>query len=59
MTTKIICPNCANEFEPNDAIRDEVQKELRAQMMDWQKKKDDEYRKKENDYQRQLQVKEE
>jgi hypothetical protein len=59
MTTTIICPNCANEFEPNDAIRDEVQKELRAQMMDWQKKKDDEYKKKEGDYQRQLQLKEE
>ncbi len=59
MTTKIICPGCAHEFEPNEAIRDEVQKELRAQMMDWQKKKDDEYRKKETDYLRQLQLKEE
>jgi Uncharacterized protein conserved in bacteria len=58
MTTKITCPNCSHEFEPNDAIRDEVQKELRAQMVDWQKKKDDEYKKKENEYQTQLQLKE-
>jgi hypothetical protein len=58
MTTKITCPNCSHEFEPNDAIRDEVQKELRAQMVDWQKKKDDEYKKKESEYQTQLQLKE-
>lgn len=47
MTTTIICPNCAHEFEPNDAIRDEVEKKLRAQMLDWQKKKDEEYKKRE------------
>jgi hypothetical protein len=47
MTTTIICPNCAHEFEPNDAIRDEVEKKLRSQMVDWQKKKEEEYRKKE------------
>ena len=23
-----MCPSCGHEFEPNDAIRDEVQKEL-------------------------------
>lgn len=47
MTTTIICPNCAHEFEPNDAIRDEVEKKLRSQMLDWQKKKDEEYKKRE------------
>lgn len=47
MTTTIICPNCEHEFEPNDAIRDEVEKKLRSQMIDWQKKKEEEYRKKE------------
>jgi hypothetical protein len=59
MNTTITCPQCAHEFQPTDAIRDELQKELRAQMVDWQKKKDDEYKRKETDYQRQLQAKEE
>lgn len=49
MNTKIVCPHCAHEFEPTDAIRDEVQKELRAQMVDWQKKKEDEFKKKETE----------
>ncbi|OSZ82812.1 hypothetical protein CAP35_05985 [Chitinophagaceae bacterium IBVUCB1] len=49
MNTIITCPNCAHEFEPTDAIRDEVQKELRAKMMDWQKTKEEEYKRKEAD----------
>lgn len=59
MTTTIVCPQCAHEFQPTDAIRDEVQKELRAKMVDWQKKKDDEYRRMEGDFQKQLQQKDE
>ncbi len=55
MTTTIICPNCAHEFEPNDAIRDEVEKKLRAQMLDWQKKKDEEYKKREAEHTSQIQ----
>lgn len=43
MSTTIKCPNCGNEFEPNDAIRDEVQKELRQKMMDWQNQKQKEF----------------
>lgn len=49
MNTIITCPNCAHEFEPTDAIRDEVQKELRAKMVDWQKTKEEEFRRKEAD----------
>ncbi len=49
MNTIITCPNCAREFEPTDAIRDEVQKELRAKMMDWQKVKEEEFKRKEAD----------
>lgn len=37
MSTTIKCPNCQHEFEPNDSIREEVQKELRAKMTEWQK----------------------
>jgi hypothetical protein len=37
MSTEIKCPNCGHEFEPTDSIREEVQKELRAKMGEWQK----------------------
>lgn len=46
MATDIKCPNCGHQFEPNEAIRDEVQKELRSQMADWKKKKDEEFQSK-------------
>lgn len=38
MATTIICPNCQHEFEPNDALRDEVKKELRGEMEAWKRK---------------------
>lgn len=44
MTTLIKCPQCAHEFQPTDAVRAEVESQLRAQMKDWQKKKEDEFR---------------
>ncbi len=53
----ITCPNCKNQFEPGDSMRDEIEKELRSKMLDWQKKKDDEFRNKELAYQQQLQTK--
>lgn len=37
MSTEIKCPNCGHEFEPTDSIREEVQKELRNKMTEWQK----------------------
>lgn len=37
MATEIKCPNCGHEFEPTDSIREEVQKELRSKMTEWQK----------------------
>lgn len=43
MPTDIKCPNCGHQFEPNDAIREEVEKELRSKAVDWQKKKNDEF----------------
>jgi hypothetical protein len=54
MSTVIKCPGCGNEFEPNDAVRDEVERKLRSQMVDWQKKKEDEFRKKEAEQAAQL-----
>jgi hypothetical protein len=38
----VSCPKCQHSFEPTDAIRDEIEKELRGKMTDWQKKKEDE-----------------
>ena len=44
MPTEIKCPNCGHPFEPNEAIRDEVEKELRSKAIDWQNKKNEEFR---------------
>ena len=55
----ITCPNCNTQFEPGDTMRDEIEKELRSKMLDWQKKKDEEFKNKEAGFQHQLQLKEE
>ena len=55
----ITCPNCNHQFEPGDSMRDEIEKELRGKMVDWQKKKDEEFRLKETIFQQQLQAKDE
>ena len=47
-TSIIVCPNCQHQFEPTDAIREEVQKELRIKAAEWQKQKGEEYKKKED-----------
>ncbi|MEN9598676.1 MAG: hypothetical protein RL596_987 [Bacteroidota bacterium] len=38
--TKIVCPNCSHQFEPGETMRDEMEKELRGKMVEWQKKKE-------------------
>jgi len=38
----VTCPKCQHNFEPTDAIREEVEKELRGKMTEWQKKKEEE-----------------
>ncbi|MBK5272361.1 MAG: DUF2130 domain-containing protein [Bacteroidia bacterium] len=43
MATEIKCPNCGHLFEPNEAIREEVEKELRSKAVEWQKKKNEEF----------------
>lgn len=43
MATSVKCPNCGQQFEPNDAIREEVEKELRSKAAEWQKKKNEEF----------------
>lgn len=54
----IHCPNCNHQFDPGDSMRDEIEKELRAKVIDWQKKKDEEFKQKELAFQQQLLQKE-
>lgn len=56
MATEIKCPNCGNAFEPNDAIREEIEKELRTKAADWQKKKNDEFQVKMEEEKKRIQV---
>jgi len=53
----IKCPSCGNEFEPNDAMRDEIQRELRQQMKEWQQKKEEDFKQKESALEKQLRAK--
>ena len=59
MASEIKCPNCGHEFEPNEAIREEVEKELRSKVVEWQKRKDDEFKLRETQLQQQIQQKDE
>ncbi|HTB52235.1 MAG TPA: DUF2130 domain-containing protein [Ferruginibacter sp.] len=45
MSTEITCPNCGHQFELNESLKNEVEKELRGKMLDWQKKKEEEFEK--------------
>ncbi len=45
MATDIKCPNCGHQFELNESLKNEVEKELRGKMQDWQKKKEEEFEK--------------
>ncbi len=56
MSTTIICPNCQHEFQPEDAIQDAMKKQLRAEMADWQKKKEEEAKKLMNEQLREMEL---
>ncbi len=43
MANEIKCPNCGHQFELNESLKNEVEKELRGKMLDWQKKKEEEF----------------
>lgn len=45
MPNEITCPNCGHQFELNESLKNEVEKELRGKMLDWQKKKEEEFEK--------------
>ena len=48
MGTEIKCPACGHQFELNESLKSEVEKELRGKMQDWQKKKEEEFEKQKN-----------
>ena len=48
MGTEIKCPNCGHQFELNESLKNEVEKELRGKMQDWQKKKEEEFENQKN-----------
>jgi hypothetical protein len=45
MATEVKCPKCGNQFELNESLKNEVEQELRGKMVDWQKKKEEEFEK--------------
>lgn len=50
MSTEVKCPSCAHLFPLEEAIGKEYEQELRDKMIAWQKKKDEEFLKKEEDF---------
>jgi hypothetical protein len=55
MSTEIKCPSCGHSFAPNDAIREEVEKELRGKAAEWQRKKSEEFQQKLDEEKKRLQ----
>ncbi|HET9824530.1 MAG TPA: DUF2130 domain-containing protein [Chitinophagaceae bacterium] len=43
MSRTIKCPKCGNEFEPNESIRQEIERELNQKASEWQRKKNEEF----------------
>lgn len=50
MSTEVKCPSCGNSFPLEEVIGKEYEQELRDKMIAWQKKKDEEYLKKEEEF---------
>lgn len=49
MSTEVKCPSCGHLFPLEEAIGKEYEQELRDKMIAWQKKKDEEFQKKEEE----------
>ncbi len=59
MSTTIKCPNCRHEFAMEEAVSEQYKKDLREQMIEFTRKKEDEFLKKSRDLAKQLQEQEE
>jgi len=54
MPTTIKCPNCRHEFAMEEAVSEQYKKDLREQMIEFTRKKEEEFLKKTKDLSRQL-----
>ncbi len=61
MALEVTCPKCSHQFQLEDALSEEYREKLkdeketlRNEMKEWQKKKDEEFKNKETNYQQQL-----
>ena len=54
MPTTIKCPNCRHEFAMEEAVSEQYKKDLRDQMIEFTRKKDEEFQKKTRDLSKQL-----
>lgn len=43
MANEITCPNCGHQFELNESLKQEVEKELRGKMLDWKKEQEEKF----------------
>ncbi len=59
MSTTIKCPNCRHEFAMEEAVSEQYKKDLREQMIEFTRKKEEEFQKKSRDFAKQLQDQEE
>jgi len=59
MATDIKCPNCGHQFPMEDAVAEQYKKDLREQMISFNKKKEEEYQLKFAEVSRQLQQQQE
>ena len=59
MPTDIKCPNCGHQFPMEDAVAEQYKKDLREQMISFNKKKEEEYQSKFAEVSRQLQQQQE
>jgi len=50
----IKCPNCQTEFEATDSFKAEIQVKLQKEALEWKSRKDEEFKKKEEAFQKQL-----
>jgi hypothetical protein len=48
--TKITCPSCNTQFEPTDALRDQLKKELNKEVEDWKAKQVKNFEQKEREF---------
>ncbi|MBL7711150.1 MAG: DUF2130 domain-containing protein [Chitinophagaceae bacterium] len=48
--TKITCPSCNTQFEPTDALRDQMKKELNKEVEDWKAKQLKSFEQKEREF---------